>query len=77
MLQWQGGDAGREHQKRAARAEFAREFAGSPLQVTQRFVLVGTVAAMIGISLALIFAAPAPSQRADGPPATQVVETTP
>jgi phospho-N-acetylmuramoyl-pentapeptide-transferase len=35
-------------------------------QVTQRFVLIGTVAAMIGISLALIFAAPQPSQ-ADAP----------
>ncbi len=47
----------------------------SQVQVTQRFVLVGTVAAMVGISLALIFAAPAVPQRADGPPATQVVES--
>lgn len=47
----------------------------SQVQVTQRFVLVGTVAAMVGISLALIFATPAAPQRADGAPATQVVES--
>ena len=48
----------------------------SQVQVTQRFVLVGTVAAMVGISLALIFASPRVPQRADGIPTTQVVETT-
>lgn len=32
-------------------------------QVTQRFVLIGTVAAMIGISLALTFAASSPQQQ--------------
>jgi phospho-N-acetylmuramoyl-pentapeptide-transferase len=48
----------------------------SQVQVTQRFVLVGTVAAMVGISLALILAAP-PSvpQRADQLRATQIVES--
>lgn len=46
----------------------------SQVQVTQRFVLIGTMAALIGISLAIIFAAP-PTQRADQPPATQVVES--
>ncbi|GAB4437956.1 MAG: phospho-N-acetylmuramoyl-pentapeptide-transferase [Chloroflexi bacterium OHK40] len=49
----------------------------SQVQVTQRFVLVGTVAAMVGISLALLFAAPRPSERADQTPLTQVVETMP
>jgi nucleotide-binding universal stress UspA family protein len=37
VLQWLDGDAGRAHQERAAREEFACEFAGSPLQVSQRF----------------------------------------
>jgi phospho-N-acetylmuramoyl-pentapeptide-transferase len=46
----------------------------SQVQVTQRFVLIGAVAAMVGISLALIFAAPRPTQRADMPSATQIVE---
>jgi phospho-N-acetylmuramoyl-pentapeptide-transferase len=50
----------------------------SQVQVTQRFVLIGTMAALIGISLAIIFATPAaPTQRADQLPATQVVETAP
>jgi phospho-N-acetylmuramoyl-pentapeptide-transferase len=47
----------------------------SQVQVTQRFVLIGTVAAMVGISLAITLAAPAPSERADQAPATQVVES--
>lgn len=48
----------------------------SQVQVTQRFVLIGTVAAMVGISLAITFARPSPdSQRADVQP-TAVVETT-
>lgn len=47
VLQWQGGDAGRAHQERAARAEFAREFAGSPLQVTQRFATGPAAAAIL------------------------------
>ena len=46
----------------------------SQMQVMQRFVLVGTVAAMIGISLALIFAAPSIPQRANELRATQMVE---
>ena len=37
VLQWLDGDAGRALRERAARAEFAREFAGSPLQAVQRF----------------------------------------
>lgn len=37
VLQWLDGDAGRAHQERAAREEFAREFADSPLQASQRF----------------------------------------
>jgi phospho-N-acetylmuramoyl-pentapeptide-transferase len=49
----------------------------SQVQVTQRFVLVGTVAAMIGISLAIIFAPVTAPQQADQQPATQVVETNP
>ncbi|RRR75383.1 MAG: phospho-N-acetylmuramoyl-pentapeptide-transferase [Candidatus Viridilinea halotolerans] len=49
----------------------------SQVQVTQRFVLIGTVAAMVGISLALIFATPRQPQRADLPPTTQVVEGRP
>jgi phospho-N-acetylmuramoyl-pentapeptide-transferase len=47
----------------------------SQVQVTQRFVLIGTVAAMVGISLAITLAAPSPSERADQTPATQVVES--
>jgi phospho-N-acetylmuramoyl-pentapeptide-transferase len=47
----------------------------SQVQVTQRFVLIGTVAAMIGISLAITFARPSPdTQRANSEP-TVVVET--
>jgi phospho-N-acetylmuramoyl-pentapeptide-transferase len=46
----------------------------SQVQVTQRFVLVGTVAAMVGISLALMLATPSVPQRADELRATQVVE---
>ncbi|MEI8165629.1 MAG: phospho-N-acetylmuramoyl-pentapeptide-transferase, partial [Chloroflexales bacterium] len=46
----------------------------SQVQVTQRFVLVGTVAAMVGISLALMLATPDVPQRADELRATQVVE---
>jgi phospho-N-acetylmuramoyl-pentapeptide-transferase len=49
----------------------------SQVQVTQRFVLIGTMAAMVGISLAIIFATPAAPRQADQPPATQVVETAP
>ncbi|MBP1464582.1 phospho-N-acetylmuramoyl-pentapeptide-transferase [Candidatus Chloroploca sp. M-50] len=49
----------------------------SQVQVTQRFVLIGTVAAMVGISLALIFTAPSTPIRADLPPASQVVEGQP
>jgi len=50
----------------------------SQVQVTQRFVLIGTVAAMVGISLALIFAPVGPTEQA-GPGAapTIVVETSP
>jgi len=47
----------------------------SQVQVTQRFVLIGTVAAMVGISLAITFARPSPdTQRADAQPAV-VVDT--
>ncbi|MEI8307350.1 MAG: phospho-N-acetylmuramoyl-pentapeptide-transferase [Chloroflexales bacterium] len=47
----------------------------SQVQVTQRFVLIGTVAAMIGISLAITFARPSPdTQRTNTQPAV-VVET--
>ena len=47
----------------------------SQVQVTQRFVLIGAVAAMVGISLAITLAAPAVPQRANQPPTTQVVES--
>ncbi|MGF6271726.1 nucleotide-binding universal stress UspA family protein [Massilia sp. UYP11] len=47
VLQWLDADAGREHQERAAREEFAREFAGSPLQVTQRFAAGPAAAAIL------------------------------
>ncbi len=43
-------------------------------QVTQRFVLIGTVAAMIGISLALTFAAEARVEQVQSPRPTQTVE---
>lgn len=43
-------------------------------QVTQRFVLIGAVAAMIGISLALTFAAEHPSQEANPTPITILSE---
>ncbi|MFV9504917.1 MAG: phospho-N-acetylmuramoyl-pentapeptide-transferase [Oscillochloridaceae bacterium umkhey_bin13] len=46
----------------------------SQVQVTQRFVLVGTVAAMVGISLALIFATPRPPVATQQPVPTQVGE---
>lgn len=47
----------------------------SQVQVTQRFVLIGTVAAMVAISLAITFARPSPdTQRADSEPIV-VVET--
>lgn len=51
----------------------------SQVQVTQRFVLIGAVAAMIGISLAITFAAPEPpEQRAIETPTTGlIVEHTP
>jgi len=48
----------------------------SQVQVTQRFVLIATVAAMVGISLAILFAPPAPKQ-AEQNPTTLVVETNP
>ncbi len=48
----------------------------SQVQVTQRFVLIAAVAAMIGISLAIIFATPTPKQ-AEQNPTTLVVETNP
>lgn len=47
VLQWLDGDAGRAHQEGAARAEFAREFAGSPLQATQRFATGPAAAAIL------------------------------
>jgi phospho-N-acetylmuramoyl-pentapeptide-transferase len=48
----------------------------SQVQVTQRFVLIGTVAAMVGISLALTFASPrVPQQPVEQTPAAlEVVE---
>ena len=49
----------------------------SQVQVTQRFVLIGAVAAMIGISLAITLAAPVAPQRANQNPATLVVESAP
>ncbi len=51
----------------------------SQVQVTQRFVLIGAVAAMIGISLAITFAAPAPSQQRtiETPTTNLIVENTP
>jgi len=39
VIGWLDGDAGREREERAARAEHAREFAGSALQVSQRFAV--------------------------------------
>ncbi|WP_313165944.1 universal stress protein [Massilia oculi] len=47
VLQWLDGDAGRAHQEGAAHAEFAREFAGSPLQATQRFATGPAAAAIL------------------------------
>ncbi|MDY0965261.1 universal stress protein [Massilia sp. CFBP9026] len=47
VLQWLDGDAGRAHQERAAREEFAREFAGSSLQVAQRFATGAAPAAIL------------------------------
>lgn len=45
----------------------------SQTQVTQRFALIGAVAAMVGIALAMTFAADIfPSQIAPAPPSTQV-----
>lgn len=51
----------------------------SQVQVTQRFVLIGTVAAMVGISLALIFAPAGPAGQDAGQPVqpTTVVESGP
>jgi phospho-N-acetylmuramoyl-pentapeptide-transferase len=46
----------------------------SQVQVTQRFVLIGAVAAMVGISLAITLATPTATERAETPPTTQVVE---
>lgn len=46
----------------------------SQVQVTQRFVLIGTVAAMVGISLALIFATPRAPVVTNQPVPTQVGE---
>lgn len=47
VLQWLDGDAGRTQQEGAARAEFAREFAGSPLQAIQRFAAGPAAAAIL------------------------------
>ena len=47
VLQWLDGDAGRAHQERAAREEFAREFAGSRLEVTQRFANGAAASAIV------------------------------
>jgi phospho-N-acetylmuramoyl-pentapeptide-transferase len=41
-------------------------------QVTQRFVLIGTVAAMVGISLALIFGSPQTGAQVDLPTITVI-----
>ncbi|EFO79339.1 phospho-N-acetylmuramoyl-pentapeptide-transferase [Oscillochloris trichoides DG-6] len=46
----------------------------SQVQVTQRFVLIGTVAAMVGISLAITFARPSPGTERAGTPPTVMVE---
>lgn len=45
----------------------------SQVQVTQRFVLIAAVAAMVGISLAITFATPT-SRQIESSPTTQVVE---
>ena len=44
----------------------------SQVQVTQRFMLIGTVAAMVGISLALIFASPRAPQQVEAPTSSQL-----
>jgi phospho-N-acetylmuramoyl-pentapeptide-transferase len=49
----------------------------SQVQVTQRFMLIGTVAAMVGISLALIFAAPRTPQQVESPTSSQLGEHRP
>ena len=49
----------------------------SQVQVTQRFMLIGTVAAMVGISLALIFAAPRTPQQVESPTSSQLGEQRP
>ncbi len=46
----------------------------SQVQVTQRFVLIGTVAAMVGISLAITFARPSPGSERAGTQPTVMVE---
>jgi len=46
VIQWLDGDIGREGEEAAARAELAREFAGSPLEVSTRFA-TGPVAEAI------------------------------
>lgn len=49
----------------------------SQVQVTQRFMLIGTVAAMVGISLALIFATPRAPQQVEQPTSSQLGEHRP
>lgn len=53
VLQWLDGDAGRAHQERAAREEFAREFADSPLQASQRFAAGPAPAAILDTAATL------------------------
>lgn len=47
----------------------------SQVQVTQRFVLIGTVAAMVGISLAITFATPRPASVEQPPEVTSETVT--
>lgn len=53
VLQWLDGDAGRAQQEHAAREEFAREFAGSPLQATQRFAAGPAAGAIVDAAATL------------------------
>lgn len=53
VLQWLDADAGLAHQERAARAEFAREFAGSPLHASQRFASGPPPAAILDAAASL------------------------
>jgi len=53
VLPWHDGDAGRAQQESAAREEFAREFAGSHLDATQRFASGAAAGAILDTAATL------------------------